>query len=371
MSIGRLRRRRAVQAALTTGINIGLSSAACTVVQGSTTTLTVTLTRIGGYTDTVTPSVSGLPTGVTGAWSDSSLSGADSTTVLTLTAAADAPTVTADAFVITCSGSEVSDAVAAATATVQAAAAGWNVVKSFEGGSNGAMSTAALGGTHTGSGTTFTNEQVYEGSLAGRMSIADGSEGFGEWGGIVDFPSPVAKGGDVWVQLYLRIPAAFQIDTINGGGPAANGSLKYLRVAQDPNGAGASGYFDLQLIDDAFSDTWNLRMIKENQVTDWQYFGPDGTIVRDQWMRHTLHMHLDDVLPAFGGTSRIRFWQDGVLLVDSATIQPIVNAAHTCTALYIFTYFNGASTQDQHLYVDDIRVSSSTVPSWATGLEGV
>jgi hypothetical protein len=223
-----------------------------------------------------------------------------------------------------------------------------------------------------GTQTTYTTEQVYEGSLAAKMSILSGQTGFGAWGGIVGFDSPVGKGDDLWLQHYIYIPASFVIDTVNGGGGDVNGSLKYIRLAQSANGVGTAGYIDLQLRDDASTDA-DFRILKEAQPGGafWEYFAADGTLTRDVWHRHTMHVHFDDVLAASGGTSRIRFWQDGDLLLDTDTIGTLNNAAHTCHALYLFTYFNASSTQDQHLYVDDIRISSSTVPAWATGLEGV
>jgi hypothetical protein len=102
-------------------ISISLSDAVPEVTQGRATTLTVTLSRLA-YTGTVTPSVTGLPSGVSGAWSDSSLTGGDTTTVLTLTATGGATVVTDDAFTVTCSGTGVTDATAAATLTVYSSA---------------------------------------------------------------------------------------------------------------------------------------------------------------------------------------------------------------------------------------------------------
>lgn len=100
-------------------ISISPNDDTVSVLPTGTVDIIYTLTRIGGYTGTVTPAVTGLPTGVTGAWSDASLSGADTTTTLTLTATA-AAEVTADAFTVTFSGSGVSDAVDVGAVTVAA-----------------------------------------------------------------------------------------------------------------------------------------------------------------------------------------------------------------------------------------------------------
>ena len=250
----------------------------------------------------------------------------------------------------------------------------WEIVRNFNAGTDGAALTAVGGGlADAGTQGTFTTEQVYEGALAGKFSILDGQTGFGNWGGIIGFTSSVGKGDDLWLQHYIYIPASFVIDTVNGGGGDVNGSLKYIRLAQSTNGSPVgAGYLDLQMRDDAFTDS-DFRILKEGQLPSafWEYFGADGTLTRDVWHRHTMHVHFDDVLAASGGTSRIRFWQDGDLLLDTDTIATLNAATHTCYGLFLFTYFNARSTQDQHLYVDDIRIAKNGTPSWATGLEGV
>lgn len=91
-----------------------------TIVQSNQATLDVTLTRLGGYTGTVTPAVSGLPSGVTGSFSPATYTGSVTSSTLNLTATAGATPVTDDAFTITLSGAGVSDAVANALITVQA-----------------------------------------------------------------------------------------------------------------------------------------------------------------------------------------------------------------------------------------------------------
>jgi len=110
--------RRAGTPSVTPTISISPNDDTVSVAQGATTAIIYTLTRGGNYAGTVTPAVTGLPTGVTGGWSDSSLTGADSTTTLTLTAAADASIVTDDAFTVTFTGSGVTEATDSGTVSV-------------------------------------------------------------------------------------------------------------------------------------------------------------------------------------------------------------------------------------------------------------
>jgi hypothetical protein len=107
----------------TPSISISADNHTVSVVQGSTVTITYTLTRNGGYTGTVTPSVGSLPSGVSGSWSDSSLTSGETTTVLTLTATGGATVVGATSFTVTFSGSGVSDATDTGTVAVTSSGA--------------------------------------------------------------------------------------------------------------------------------------------------------------------------------------------------------------------------------------------------------
>jgi hypothetical protein len=245
-----------------------------------------------------------------------------------------------------------------------ASGSGFNIFRDFNSGTVGTAANRTADGFDDVAGDSlYTTEQVYEGSQACKLSIASGATGWGKWGGAILFPEIVEKGRDLWIDLHVRMPASFIIET------PGNGSLKYLRVRQRTAAGALTGYFDLQFQDDDKTIS-EFRMLKEGQAV-WQNFGTNGVFTREVWHRHTLHMHLDDVLPASGGTSRIRFWQNGALQVDSATIKTILNPTDYADGLYLFTYWNGGAPQDQSLYVDQIRVSTDTVPSWATGLAGV
>jgi hypothetical protein len=102
------------------GISLALPSSFGNVTQNGTTARTVVLTRAGSFSGTVSLTVSGLPSGVTGAFSPSTLSGSTLSSTLTLTASG-ASLVSNDAFTITASASGVSDATVNATISVATA----------------------------------------------------------------------------------------------------------------------------------------------------------------------------------------------------------------------------------------------------------
>lgn len=102
-------------------ITLAADDATVSGAQGTTVDINLTVTRNNGFTGTVSLAVTGLPSGVSGAFSDSSLSSGETTSTLTLTIDIAAGLVTADVFVITASASGVSDSTVNGTVTVTAA----------------------------------------------------------------------------------------------------------------------------------------------------------------------------------------------------------------------------------------------------------
>jgi hypothetical protein len=99
-------------------IAISTTFLSCLLVQGGTVTRPITLVRGGGYTADVALAVAGLPTGVTGSFSDATLTGGELTSTLTLTATGVAPVVISDPFTVTASGAGVTSSVLSMTVTV-------------------------------------------------------------------------------------------------------------------------------------------------------------------------------------------------------------------------------------------------------------
>jgi len=103
----------------TPAISLSADDATITVADGgSSVAINLTLSR-ANFTGSVSLAVSGLPSGVTGSFSDSTLTGAETSSVLTISASG-ALAVTDDAFTITASASGVSDSVVNGTVTVTA-----------------------------------------------------------------------------------------------------------------------------------------------------------------------------------------------------------------------------------------------------------
>ncbi|MGA3081629.1 MAG: glycosyl hydrolase family 18 protein [Terracidiphilus sp.] len=104
--------------------SFSLSAANATVTAGSTATSTVTETISGGYSTAVTLSASGLPTGVTAAFSPASITGAG-TSKLTFTAAS---TAAAGSYTVTVTGTPASGTAKTTTLTLTVSSASTSTV---------------------------------------------------------------------------------------------------------------------------------------------------------------------------------------------------------------------------------------------------
>jgi len=93
------------------GLQVSLGSASMAIVRGATAEVQVSLTRLGGATDPVDLSVSGLPASVTATFSPATLDGATLTSTLTVSVAAAASGAITDLTVTATSGSLSDDVV--------------------------------------------------------------------------------------------------------------------------------------------------------------------------------------------------------------------------------------------------------------------
>ena len=109
-----------VTAAGASGITVQVSPGVVTGFRDTSRTVAILLTRTGGYAGTVTPVITGLPTGVTVAsYSPTTFAGSVAAVTATLTYATDAAFVALDEATVTCSGAGVGDAVTTFQVTVQ------------------------------------------------------------------------------------------------------------------------------------------------------------------------------------------------------------------------------------------------------------
>lgn len=220
--------------------------------------------------------------------------------------------------------------------------ASWTIRADFE---SGAVNSVAIG-TDRFSGTTkavISDElPAPSGTRIAKLPITGGTGGFGEWGGIFDFPTPLKSGDEVRISLKIYWPTGFFYN--------ANPWLKFLRVKTP------SGYNDIYIPNSGSAQPFQFIYEGENV---WSRFGTSADAIKfDVWERYEYQVTFDDVSVDNGGMARVRFLKDGKLLADLTQRKTLSNDSQTATAFYLFTYWNGLNSPTQFLYVDDVTITA-------------
>jgi glucuronoarabinoxylan endo-1,4-beta-xylanase len=211
-----------VSAKATVGFSLSPSSSTLTVKQGASGSETISVTDIGGFTGSVAFTASGLPSGVTAAFSPAS---STTSSVLTLTASS---TATAGAFTVTVTGTS-GTTTASTTFTLDVTSSGsgsactvdYTITSQWQGGF-GAAITIVNGGSSTLSNWTlswsFANGQTISSSWNGNVSQSGAnvtvSEQAGQsWQNIPAGGSYTGFGfNGTWNNAANAIPAAFSLN---------------------------------------------------------------------------------------------------------------------------------------------------------------
>lgn len=248
-------------------------------------------------------------------------------------------------------------------ATATAITPDWELSRTFEGGTLGNAATGASGFTEAFSRTTFSDEQVYEGTKAAKIAML--ADELNTMGGRVNFTSTCAKGDVLWAELYVYLPSAFSIASASGG-PS---QIKFLRVRCEQPGGINEGYVDVYLRKDAQGDG-TFWSIKEGQDIP-SVSGATTGFPRNSWARVNWYIKFDNVSQNDGGGGRMALWLNGALQENRTDITPLIAANAYAPFFLLFTYWNNGAPQDQHCYADSIRFAKNGRPSWALNLQEV
>ncbi len=240
----------------------------------------------------------------------------------------------------------------------------WELLRDFN---SGAVNTGVQGqpdGMDDVAGdSVYTTEQVYEGARSMKCTITAGSDGFGNWGGSINFPSNFERYDTLWCEVYAFFPTGYNITTTPG-------HLKFLRFRTNQANGSNRGYNDLYIQDDAVVGQ-RFKFIREGHDV-WYYGGGTGQMVRNVWHRFTVKVVFDTVAKASGGQSQVRVWQNGALIISSDTILTLGGTTDYSNLFYLHTYWNnGNAPTTQSSYYDMLRLAKNGVPAWAADLPGV
>jgi hypothetical protein len=250
---------------------------------------------------------------------------------------------------------------------VSANAGAWTTNINCEGGSVGAK--VAEGGANqfssTFAKTVYSNEQASSGSQSCKMGVTAGSDGWGEFGATYEFPSHVARGGEVWVRVNMFVPSGFDQTTNTG-------VLKFMRVHTATSGGANEGYHDL-LISNPGATFWDAGV--GNWVSSYIYnfegfpkllgvgVRPTDDLKAGKWESYEMYVKFDSTAANAGGQGVMRIWKNNKMLYERRDQATLVGTGSYADAFYLFTYWNGNAPATQSLYIDDVVVTSDTPPN--------
>jgi len=202
-------------------------------------------------------------------------------------------------------------------------------------------------------GSVVTDIKSYSGDKSCLQHIDEGKTGFGQWGGIINHPSALKKGDEIWVRIRTFMPSGFNYDSTSGGS-----RLKFLRVHVRDASSDNLGYNDWYINPKGGGTPFRF-IYEEEQV--WSNVGTsDDAIKLGQWETYEYYIKFDNVSVDNGRQARVRFWKNGELLNDITDRMTLKNSSAYSDRTHVFTYWNGGSPATQDMYVDDLVITSDT-----------
>ncbi|MEO0438440.1 MAG: hypothetical protein AAF098_16190 [Pseudomonadota bacterium] len=217
--------------------------------------------------------------------------------------------------------------------------------------------------TSTGGMTVFTDEQAASGNIGLRMTAPGGSTGFGQFGGVIDFPDCVddssfrlVRGDELWIRTRVFVPANWEWNS---------GRNKFLRFRTyyDQNGSRQSaGYNDLYIDGQTGRSDYQPFMFIYEGEQRWFGFGERSDFFQPNvWKTIELYMKLDHLKRSEGGDAVVRVWIDGRLAGETFDRRTLSRADAYIDSFNFFTYFGDErSPKDQSVYVDDLVITDQT-----------
>ena len=244
-------------------------------------------------------------------------------------------------------GSEIFRAILIGSLFASMSAYGWTVELDFEQDTVGQRCPF----DDAASRSFVSTSKASNGTKSCEFNVTQGATGFGDWGGIVDLPSNLSTGDEVWIRVKTYWPAGFNYDSTSEGN-----RLKFIRLHTRSASRDNEGYDDWYI--NPKGATQPFRFIFEGEQV-WEPFGTaSDRIAEETWEIYEFYLKLDSVAVDNGGQARVRVWKNGRLMEEITNRKTLVSSASFADLLYFFTYWNGGAPKTQSMYVDEIVVTS-------------
>ncbi len=248
----------------------------------------------------------------------------------------------------------------AAAAVLAPSANAWTISQNFDGSSVGSPC-----GWDAAGGSTVSGVMAYSGAHSCQLTIPAGSTGWGIWGGVINHPSNVTRGQQLWFRVHTFWPKGM---TYNSTGEGDH--LKFFRFHTMSSSNSNIGYDDIYINPQGQNPPF--QFIYEGEQV-WDYIGSTtGTLTAPLmggtqepiqfgvWETYEYYVKFDTVPVTKGGMAEIRFWKNGSLMADMTDRITLASTDAYSDRTHLFTYWNGGAPQAVTMYVDDVVLTTDT-----------
>ena len=233
----------------------------------------------------------------------------------------------------------------------------WTVTADFEDGTIGELATGSDGLSNNAAQATYTNEHVFSGSQALKAQVNSGGTAFG---GMIQYPSGLGEGDEVWYSARWYFPSSWEFTTTSGqklmriGTTAGGGNWWDIYIDKDTHQI--EPHTDLGASKIAFND---YKYGESSLITGPR--GQHGKVIKiDSWNTYEIYVKFS----SDPSKSIIRFWQEGNLVFEAAGVVATLGSSNSISdRVLIGNYYNGNAPKTQSAYIDNIVVTSDPPPN--------
>lgn len=201
--------------------------------------------------------------------------------------------------------------------------------------------------------STVSSDKSASGSKSCKQIVSINETAFGKWGGVINTPENVNNGGEIWIRVRAYWPTGFNYDS-------STSALKFLRIHTRDSVNTNYGYNDWYMKTKSSGYASYFRYEGEPYAKNHAFGRKDDKIQTGVWETYEFYVKLDTTSVDNGGQAMSRMWKNGKLIGEITATPTMKKTQGYVDRIHIFTYWNGGSPQTQHMYIDDVTITSNT-----------
>lgn len=215
--------------------------------------------------------------------------------------------------------------------------------------------------------TLYNSDESFTGSQSAEVNTTAGEQGFGNFGGIIEFEScskyggrRLVKGDEIWVRLRIKFPIGWEYD------PTGLNKFLRFRVFHDDPAPISEGYNDLYIDGNIGRFATPFVYIFEGEGgQEWFPIGvADDLFTLGKWHTVEFYLFLDNIKGTSTGNSMVRFWMDGILLGETNDRNTLGQADSYIDRFQLFTWWsNDGAEKSQKVFIDDLVITTEIPPN--------